>query len=144
MKRLIFPLVTLFVVFSLFSFLKNEDKQEGITFKSISFNEALKVSKSSNKLIFMDAYAVWCGPCKFMDKKTFTDPAVAAFFNDNFINLKVDMEKGEGPSLAKRFKVTAYPTLLFIDGNGEVFHKVLGAKQPEEFLKIAKDVVAKQ
>jgi thioredoxin-related protein len=44
--------------------------------------------------------------------------------------------------LSQRFKVTAYPTLLFINGDGEVFHKVLGAKQAEEFLKIAQKVVA--
>ena len=142
MKNLIFPIIFLAMVCSAFVFSDSKKEEvSGIAFKQLSFNEALKTAKSSNKLIFLDAYASWCGPCKFMDANTFKDPDVAKFFNENFINLKVDMEKGEGPSLAQRFKVTAYPTLLFIDGDGEVFHKILGAKQPGEFLSIGKKVV---
>ncbi len=113
-------------------------KEEGIDFVDISFSEALKSAKVSNKLVFLDAYATWCGPCKWMDANTFKDESVGAYFNENFINLKMDMEKGEGPQIARRYKVTAYPTMFFINGEGEVIHKVLGAKPAKDFLKEAK------
>lgn len=133
-----FAYIILGVVF-LFSFVnKNElnfDKGDGIQFSDMSFEDALKEAKSTNKLIFMDAYAAWCGPCKMMAKKTFTDSKVGEVFNENFINLKIDMEKGEGPALAKRYGVRAYPTLYFINGDGEVVHKIVGALGPDDFLE---------
>lgn len=119
-----------------------DNKEVGIHFEDISFEEALKKAKATNKLIFLDAYAVWCGPCKWMDAQTFRDKEVGEFFNANFINLKKDMEKGEGPVLARRFKVTAYPTMFFIDGDGTVKHKILGAKPAKEFLKEAEKVTS--
>jgi hypothetical protein len=55
------------------------------------------------------------------------------------VNAKIDMEKGEGIELAKKFKVNAYPTYLFIDGNGEVVHRTLGYVEEKDFLQFAKD-----
>jgi thiol:disulfide interchange protein len=120
---------------------KTSTETDGIQFKDISFEEAIKEAKSSNKLIFIDAYAVWCGPCKWMAANTFTDKKVGTLFNDNFINLKIDMEKGEGPVLARKFKVTAYPTLFFINKDEEIVKRVIGAKPPQEFLTIGKSVL---
>lgn len=114
---------------------------DGIEFQNLKFEEALKEAKSSNKLIFLDAYASWCGPCKWMEANTFKDEEVGAYFNENFINLKIDMEKGEGPALAQRFKVTAYPTMFFINNKGEVVTKILGAKKANQFLEAAKGVL---
>lgn len=118
-----------------------KDGKEGIQFESISLEEAMKEAKSSNKLIFLDAYASWCGPCKWMDAHTFQDEKVGEFYNDNFINLKIDMEKGEGPNIARKYKVTAYPTLFFINKDGEVEKKILGAKPAKEFLEIGKNLL---
>lgn len=134
------------IVFALLnlSFLDNDrinKNEEGIEFSELSFSEALKQAKVSNKLIFLDAYASWCGPCKWMEANTFKSEKVGEIFNDNFINLKIDMEKGEGPELAKRYKVTAYPTMFFINSKGEVVHKVLGAKKEKDFIKEAETVL---
>ncbi|MEY3443377.1 MAG: hypothetical protein RLZZ519_1658 [Bacteroidota bacterium] len=87
-----------------------------IQFEQSAFTEVLAKAKSENKLVFLDAYTSWCGPCKWMAKNAFTDPETAAFFNTNFVNVTVDMEKGEGVDIAKQYGVTAYPTLLFLDG----------------------------
>jgi thioredoxin-related protein len=76
-----------------------------------------------------------------MAANTFTDKKVGTLFNDNFINLKIDMEKGEGPVLARKFKVTAYPTLFFINKDEEIVKRVIGAKPPQEFLTIGKSVL---
>ena len=88
---------------------------QGIDFNTATFKDALKTAKAENKLIFVDAYTTWCGPCKWMAKNVFTDSQVGEYFNDSFVNVKIDMEKGEGPKLAKAWEITGYPTLIFID-----------------------------
>lgn len=130
------------LVLGLMSFVFLEKKtaaDEGIQFKKISFEQALKEAKASNKLIFMDAYAEWCGPCKYMAAKVFTSEEVGKLFNDKFINLKIDMEKGEGPALAAKYQVRAYPTLFFIDGDGKVVKKVLGAQPADKLIAIGNE-----
>ena len=82
-------------------------------FRSIQFIEsdwkkALAEAKKQNKLIFLDAYATWCGPCRMLKQYTFPDKAVGEFFNENFINIALDMEKGDGPAVARQYQVNAY------------------------------------
>lgn len=110
------------------------EQTDGILFANISFAEALTKAKAENKLIFMDCYTTWCGPCKKMANEVFTLPEVGRVFNAKFINLKVDMEKGEGVELAKRFKVSAYPTLLLIDSEGNVVKQIVGARSGQALL----------
>jgi thiol-disulfide isomerase/thioredoxin len=103
--------------------------------------EALKQkAKQENKLIFIDAYTTWCGPCKWMASKVFTQDAVADYFNANFINLKLDMEDGgEGTAFGQQYEVRCYPNLLFIDGNGNVVHRGAGGRDADDFIAFAKD-----
>jgi thioredoxin-related protein len=126
-------LSTLFLLSSLFYF------SQGIVFENSDFKNSLAKAKKENKLIFLDAYTTWCGPCKLMAKNIFTQKSVGDFYNAHFVNAKIDMEKGEGIELAKKFKVNAYPTYLFIDGNGEVVHRTLGYVEVPDFLQFAKD-----
>ena len=107
---------------------------QGITFEKGSWAEVVSKAKAENKYIFVDAYAEWCGPCKWMAKNVFTDAKVAEHFNAKFVNYKFDMEKGEGPDFAKIYAVAAYPTLLFFNPNGELVHKVLGAQPADQLL----------
>ena len=108
---------------------------KGIQFANMSFEAAKAEAKSTGKLIFIDAYASWCGPCKMMDKNTFSDEEVGNVFNKKFINLKIDMEKSEeGPSLARMFQVTAYPTFLWVNGDGKIVKREMGYRTPEQFL----------
>lgn len=109
----------------------------GINFEDDrTFEELLEQAKQEDKLIFVDAYAVWCGPCRMMDRSVFNQEEVGDFYNANFINLKLDVEKDEGPSLASRYRVRAMPTYLFIDGDGEVVHTAMGAMTPNRFLAL--------
>lgn len=91
-----------------------------------SFQQILDLAKAQNKVIFMDCYTAWCGPCKRLAANVFPDPEVGNFFNATFINTKFDMEKEEGPSIANRYGIHAYPTLLWLDGDGNVVHKIVG------------------
>ncbi len=113
---------------------------EGIHFTESSWNNILKKAKAEKKVIFLDAYASWCGPCKMLQKNVFTRKEVGDYFNKSFINVKMDMEKGEGPMLSQRYPLEAYPTLLFIDGNGRVLKKVIGYQAPDQLLAIGKSV----
>lgn len=112
---------------------------QGITFEDTNFSAILSKAKKENKLVFIDAYASWCGPCKLMVKNVFPQKAVGDYYNSHFVNAKIDMEKGEGIELAKKYNVKAFPTYLFVDGNGEVVHRTLGYVEENDFIQFAKD-----
>lgn len=112
---------------------------QGIKFEDTSFATILAKAKKENKLVFIDAYASWCGPCKLMVKNVFPQKPVGDYYNSHFVNAKIDMEKGEGIELAKKYNVKAFPTYLFVDGNGEVVHRTLGYVEENDFIQFAKD-----
>ena len=133
MKKII-PFLFLLISTTLFS-------QDGIKFGKQSFAKTLEQAKKENKLIFLDAFASWCGPCKLLDKNVFPKKEVGDYFNANFLNLHIDMEKGEGIEIAKKYSIYSYPTLLFINGDGKVVYKAAGYMSPQELISIAKEAV---
>ncbi len=128
-------LILCFVFVATYGFAQTKE----IHFEKGSFEEIKAKAKKENKLIFMDAYTSWCGPCKWMAKEVFTNDTVADFFNKHFVNAKIDMEKGEGPELAKTYKVMCYPNLLFIDGDGKLVHRGAGGISASRFIALAED-----
>ncbi len=119
----------------------DEAVTRGIEFFQGTWDEALAKANKENKMVFLDAYATWCGPCKKMKRNVFTDTAVAAFFNKNFVNVAADMEKGEGVMLADKFGVDSYPTLLFTNGDGMQLGRESGYHDPEELIALAKTML---
>lgn len=119
-------------------------KVEGIQFVDLSWSKALAKAKKEKKLIFFDAYTSWCGPCKMMQKTVFTRKDVGEYFNATFINVKKDMEVGEGPQLANMYPIEGYPTLFFIDGNGKLVTSHLGALDGPGLVQFAKMVATKK
>lgn len=115
-------------------------QNEGISFETGTLDKVLKKAKRTDKYVFIDCYTVWCGPCKRMAKEVFTHPEVADYFNSTFINYKMDMEKGEGRDVQKRYGVSAFPTFLFLDGEGNLIYKAVGVKEPDIFIATAKEV----
>ncbi len=107
---------------------------EGIQFEDLSFEETLAKARQEEKLVFVDCYTSWCGPCKMMSKQVFTQKYIGEYFKEHFISLKVDMEKGEGPDLAKKYDVKAYPTMLVLTPDGTVKYKILGGQAPRAFM----------
>lgn len=109
---------------------------QGIAFQHSAWPEALAKAKQEHKWLFLDAYTTWCGPCKQMSSKVFPDSMVGAFFNARFVNVKMDMEKGEGVDMAAKYGIEYYPTLLFFDGDGVLQHKAVGFHNTAECLAL--------
>lgn len=110
-----------------------EAQDSGISFVgSKEWKKIVRKAKKEKKLIFVDCYTSWCGPCKMLARDVFTLDSVGDYFNRTFINAKMDMEKDlDGVMLKKRYEVKAFPTLLFIDpGTGEWVHRMVGAGDP--------------
>lgn len=105
---------------------------KGIDFQHLSLQEALDKAEKENKAIFIDIYATWCGPCKYLSKNIFTDNDLGSFMNDNFICIKLDGEQEDGESLMYDFDLSSYPTMLFLDHNKKLLRKVVGAVPAEE------------
>ena len=112
-----------------------------IPFEKGTMEEVFKKARASNKLIFIDAFTTWCGPCKWMAKNVFTVDEVGDFYGSNFICVKLDMEKGEGIPFAEKYDVHAYPTFLFLDGEGKKIHQVCGSKEVSAFLEDGKNAM---
>lgn len=111
-----------------------------------SYKDAVEQSRKTGKLIMVDFYTDWCGWCKVLDKETYTSAAVRKVADQSFISLKINAEK-EGVDLNKRYAITGYPTILFLDGSkapdagkeagkaaeGEVAGKIVGFLPAEPF-----------
>ncbi len=108
-----------------------------ITFETGNLASVFEKAKKENKLIFVDAMTTWCGPCKHMAKHVFTNDTVADYYNANFVNLKLDMEKGEGIEFAKKYDVNCFPNLMFLDANGNIVHRLAGSMPSKEFIAFA-------
>lgn len=104
----------------------------------------LDQAKAERKLVFVDFYTDWCLPCRLMEKDVFMDQELGAFFNENFINYKVDAEKGNGVNLAQIFSVKAYPTLLFLNDKGQVLERKEGAAYHTELKAMAESAISKR
>lgn len=121
---------------------KNKEKsaEQGIQFTDARWAAILKKAKAEKKIIFFDAYTTWCGPCKLLEKNVFSRADVGDVFNKKFINVRFDMESGEGLSLSKKYPLEGYPTLLFINSKGKIVKKVMGYQNPEALISIAKKI----
>lgn len=104
-------------------------------FSTLPFEAALQKAGREKKLVFIDFFATWCGPCKMLDKTTWRDPKVTKWLETNTVPLKIDAEKEAG--LAQRYGVRAYPTMVFIKADGTVLDRIIGYHPPERFLKKA-------
>lgn len=106
-----------------------------IRFVTGSWEQVKKQAVTEGKLIFMDVYTDWCGPCKLMEEEVFTQPEVAGFYNEHFVCYQVDAEKGEGIDLKRQYEVKVYPTYLFVDPEtGELVHRSTSRQDKQTFV----------
>lgn len=121
--------------------------------KWMTMNEALAAQKTQPKKIIMDAYTTWCGPCKLMDQKTFTNKDVVNYINKHYYAVKFNAEgteevmykdfnytnpnfdpnrKGRNSQhfFANALKITGYPSLVFFDEQSNVIAPIMGYRTP--------------
>ena len=114
---------------------------QGIEFQKLKWQEAIEMANEKGKLLFVDSYAEWCGPCKKMAKHEFVKKEVGEVYNSNFINLKLDMESKNGRTFDSQYPVSAYPTMFFLSGEGEVVKKIRGGQKADQLIKMANDAI---
>jgi thiol-disulfide isomerase/thioredoxin/lipopolysaccharide biosynthesis regulator YciM len=107
--------------------------------EEVPFADVLAQAKAQGKPVMIDFFAVWCGPCKWLDKNVYVHPAVVEE-SKGWVNFKVDAEKGEGLELASRFHIVNYPTMVFLSSAGEETDRFLGTRPPEAFAQKMQDV----
>ncbi len=133
MKKILNLLTALFISFYALA-------AGGMNFeKNLTWAQIKAKAAREKKMIFFDAYTTWCGPCKYLEESVYTDQRVGTFFNASYINVKFDMESGEGIELAEEFGITSYPTLLFFSSDGNLVHKYIGAMKAPDFIKLGKE-----
>ena len=99
------------------------------------WDAVLAEAKASKRLVMIDFWASWCGPCKRMMKETFTDVDVVTS-SKSILCVSVDAESKDGAPLAARYGVQAYPTILFVRADGSVASQSVGFKSAPDFLDI--------
>jgi thioredoxin-related protein len=106
-----------------------------VHFKDLSFSEAKKLALKEHKKVMIDFFTTWCGWCKVLDKKTYTDDHVSQITDAKFISVKIDAEKGEGIDLAKQYQITGYPTIVFFTPEGKEIDRVVGYEDADHFAR---------
>ena len=134
MKRIFFVLILIGAFMPLIA-------QEGVKFENLTLREALNKAEEIDKQVFVDCYTSWCGPCKNMTENIFPQKAVGDYFNANFVCVKYDMEKGEGPKIAKQYKIRAYPTFLILAPDGTLVHKIVGGRDAKGIIQSAMEAL---
>lgn len=109
-------------------------------FVSSSLKEACAKAAKEHKVVFIDFYTTWCGPCKVLDQTTWKDPKVVSWLSEKTVALRLDAEKEV--SLARRYQVDGYPTLLFLKPDGTEIDRTTGVQSPSEFLEMGNAVLA--
>ncbi|RED96673.1 thioredoxin family protein [Marinoscillum furvescens] len=120
---------------------KTQAQDEGIVFRDISWDEALQAAADESKPIFLEGYVHWSQPCAVLEKYVFTDQEVGAFFNENFVNIRLDMDDFPGAQLGELHGVDSYPTLLFLDAEGELIHRGCGAVETNELIALGRQAL---
>ena len=112
---------------------------QGMVFEpeGTTLEQASAKAKAENKLIFLDCFTSWCGPCKKMARDVFPQEQVGAFMNPRFVNIKIDMESAYGAPLAKKLQIQAYPTFVIFNADAQEIGRFLGGSAAEEFIKNA-------
>lgn len=130
MKKILF---TVLCAVSLLSFVPTSGDEANIEFNTGTWKWIVAEAKAKNKLIFLDAYASWCGPCKWAEKNVFTQKEIADYYNKTFINASIDMEKGDGIALSKKFHIESYPTFLILNSKEEIISRMSGVQYNKKF-----------
>jgi thioredoxin-like negative regulator of GroEL len=109
-------------------------------FVEMSFDAALAEAKRTDKMVMIDFFTTWCGPCKRLDRTTWKDPKVVEWLGQRCIALKVDCDRNG--DLKQRFRIVAYPTMVFVNGEGKELDRLRGFRDAAQFLSEVRDLMS--
>jgi hypothetical protein len=128
-------------LFLIFTFEICAAQNVGLQFQDLTYEQALIKSTNENKPVFLFGFASWCHFCEYMKDSVLPTEQVGSFYNEHFICIKMDLEK-EGKNLnQKTIRAKSFPVLLFLNGNGEMLHRVCGKKDAQDFIQIGNDAL---
>jgi thioredoxin-related protein len=105
------------------------------------WNSGLEEAARTGKPILVDVYTDWCGWCRVMDRATYAETAVRDYLTSRFVPVKLNPERSrEAHAVASRFRVTGYPTTIFLKPNGEHLVTVPGYVKTDLFLTLLRFV----
>jgi thioredoxin-related protein len=120
--------------------------QAQVGFTEVSGREGMDALKlralEGGRMLFVDVYATWCGPCKMMDREVYTDPVVAEYMNSHFVNARMDGETDYGRQYATEQQLEGYPTMYIFDPDGNRINKLVGYIPAVEFLGTLQGLVS--
>lgn len=135
---------TILTILSAIIVLCAQAQTEGIRFFSGTFTEALKEAETTNKLLFVDVYAEWCGPCKMLSEQVFPNAQVGNYFNEKFICVKLNSDDLQNRSIVEKFQIKALPTLLILNAKEEVIQTHCGMLNPDQLLRLGRIALGEQ
>lgn len=97
-----------------------------ITIVKQDYKRALELAKEQDKLLFIDFYTVWCGPCKQLDKYVFHNDSLKGLLGQQVVLLQYDAEQDTTFHLSKKYHVRSYPTGLLLTPEGRVLTRRSG------------------
>jgi thiol:disulfide interchange protein len=104
-------------------------------FQKLSYPEAIRKAKDEKKTVLIDFYADWCGPCKMLDRQTFSQAKVQQFLKDRTVAIKVNVD--DNPNLAGQYRVSSIPCTVFVNGSGREIGRLVGFTPADRFLEEA-------
>jgi thiol-disulfide isomerase/thioredoxin len=147
-QLLIFPILILVCNIQGYS---QTDTSKGIQFvHKMSWQEVLQEARAENKYIFVDCYASWCGPCKWMDKNVYSNDTVGRAMNAQFVAVRIQMDTTQrdndeikswyatAHNFCEQYQINAYPSYLFFSPDGRIVHKDVGAIYIKDFITLTK------
>jgi len=138
-----FQLVPIVLLFSLLTigFISKVSAENGPSgiFSDMSLSTAKEKAVAENKMIFVDFYASWCVPCKWMDETTFADKDVRSYLENNFITLRIDIDDFDGFAIKEHYNIRVLPTILILDHRGVTLERKEESLSPAKMLEILKN-----
>jgi len=107
---------------------------------AINYDTAVNLAKSQNKLIMIDISKSNCPPCEYLATKVYTNDKVASYINNNFISLFYLVDEDKLPFIVQNYFTGTTPTIVFLKPTGKLVYNVIGARPPEVFLDILKNI----